>query len=232
MVDEAVTVAALPPFALVTPGTMVATVKTIPFAVPAPVMRRAAETAAGLRLDVAVPMIRRAVLIQTVLTGTQAKVLNKTQEGLDRRLAVFGLGLSGERRCPHDSPSLRDEISGAIAAGADMVLVMGASAVTDRRDVVPAAIEAAGGVVEHFGMPVDPGNLLLTGRVGTIPVLSVPGCARTPKPNGFDWVLGRLVCGIVTSGRDIQRMGAGGLIIDSAATGQRTADGPMLVAQG
>ena len=47
--------------------------------------------------------------------------------------------------------------------GAELVIVFGASAIADRRDVIPAAVEAIGGSIEHFGMPVDPGNLLLVG---------------------------------------------------------------------
>jgi molybdenum cofactor cytidylyltransferase len=94
-----------------------------------------------------------------------------------------------------------------------MVLIAGASAITDRRDVIPAAIEHAGGRVEHFGMPVDPGNLLLLGRLadGTH-VLGLPGCVRSPKVNGFDWVLQRLVADLPVTRSDIMRMGAGGLL--------------------
>ena len=40
-------------------------------------------------------------------------------------------------------------------------------------------------------MPVDPGNLLLVGSLGGKPVIGAPGCARSPKENGFDWVLQR-----------------------------------------
>ena len=47
--------------------------------------------------------------------------------------------------------------------GAELVVVFGASAIADRRDVIPAAVEAIGGKIEHFGMPVDPGNLMLIG---------------------------------------------------------------------
>ena len=50
--------------------------------------------------------------------------------------------------------------------GADLLLVAGASAVVDRRDVGPAGIVAAGGEILHFGMPVDPGNLICLGRIG------------------------------------------------------------------
>ena len=80
--------------------------------------------------------------------------------------------------------------------GAELVIVFGASAIADRRDVIPAAIEAAGGSIEHFGMPVDPGNLILIGQLDGKTLLGAPGCARSPKENGFDWVLMRLLAGI------------------------------------
>src|SRR5260370_9419831 len=84
----------------------------------------------------------------------------------------------------------------------------------DRRDVIPAAVEAVGGAIEHFGMPVDPGNLMLVASVRGRPVLGAPGCARSPRENGFDWVLGRLLCGLPVTRRDITAMGVGGLLME------------------
>ena len=95
-----------------------------------------------------------------------------------------------------------------------MLIVFGASAIADRRDVIPAAIEAAGGTVDHFGMPVDPGNLLLLGSLGGVPVIGAPGCARSPRENGFDWVLQRLLADIPVTSADIRRLGAGGLLME------------------
>jgi molybdenum cofactor cytidylyltransferase len=92
--------------------------------------------------------------------------------------------------------------------------VFGASAIADRRDVIPAAVEAVGGKVEHFGMPVDPGNLMLIASANGTPVLGAPGCARSPKENGFDWVLARLLCGLPVSRHDIMGMGVGGLLME------------------
>ena len=66
---------------------------------------------------------------------------------------------------PHDEAALAPAIEELLALGAELVLVFGASAIADRRDVIPAAIEHIGGAVEHFGMPVDPGNLMLIGKV-------------------------------------------------------------------
>ena len=42
-------------------------------------------------------------------------------------------------------------------------------------------------------------------------VIGLPGCARSPKLNGFDWVLQRTLAGVPVSREDIMRMGAGGL---------------------
>ena len=120
-------------------------------------------------------------------------MLDKTVAVTAQRISAAGGRLVSEARCEHAVPALAERIR---ASQADLVLIAGASAITDRRDVLPAAIEAAGGTVEHFGMPVDPGNLLLLARQGERPVLGLPGCARSPKLNGFDWVLQRLAAGI------------------------------------
>jgi molybdenum cofactor cytidylyltransferase len=45
-------------------------------------------------------------------------------------------------------------------------------------------------------------------------VLGAPGCARSPKENGFDWILARLLCGLPVTRRDITGMGVGGLLME------------------
>jgi len=69
-------------------------------------------------------------------------------------------------------------------------------------------------VLERFGMPVDPGNLFLLARVGAVPVLGVPGCARSLRRSGFDWVLERLSAGLALTARDVTALGVGGLLGD------------------
>jgi molybdenum cofactor cytidylyltransferase len=215
-VDEAVTLGTLPPFALVEPRQMVATVKIIPFAVPQSAVEAAAEIAARgsplLRVAAFVP--RRVALIQTRLTGLKESILDKTREVTGQRLAALGCTLAAEERCAHAADDLAPHIEAAIEAGAEIVLVHGASAIVDRCDVIPEAVVAAGGRIDHFGMPVDPGNLLLLGHVGEIAVLGLPGCARSPKVNGFDWVLERLVAGVPVGPNQIMQMGAGGLLAE------------------
>ncbi len=216
LVDEAITLGTLPPFAVVEPRMMVATVKIIPFAAPAPAVERciAAARSDGPLLRVA-PFLPRSVgLIQTRLPGLKESILDKTREVTEGRLKALGCRLVVEERCNHAAADLAPVIRDAIGHGIDLLLIHGASAILDRRDVIPAAIVAAGGRIDHFGMPVDPGNLLLLGHLGERAVLGLPGCARSPKVNGFDWVLERLVAGLPVGPAEIMRMGSGGLLAE------------------
>jgi molybdenum cofactor cytidylyltransferase len=216
LVDEAVTLGTLPPFAVVEPRQMVATVKIIPFAVPEEAVARAADFAAAGE-----PLLRIAgfnslsvALIQTRLPGLKESILDKTRQVTEQRLAALGCKLVSEERCDHTVADLAPRIAAGVAQGTDMVFVHGASVIVDRRDVIPEAVVAAGGRIDHFGMPVDPGNMLLLCHIDETPVLGLPGCARSPKENGFDWVLQRLVAGLPVGKGEIMKMGAGGLLAE------------------
>ncbi len=212
--DETLTVATLGAFDLVEPRQMAATIKIIPFALSQSVLQKALAIAAEPLLSVAPLRSKRVGLVQTTLPGLKPSILDKTTEVTNRRLAALDCPPVVELRCPHLSAAVSQAI--AQLEGCDLVLVSGASAIVDRRDVVPEAIERAGGRVRHFGMPVDPGNLILLAEKEGRPLLGLPGCARSPKLNGFDWVLERLVAEIPVGPGDIQAMGIGGLLKDTA----------------
>jgi molybdenum cofactor cytidylyltransferase len=215
-VDESITFATLPAYKPVVAGEMIATVKIIPFAVPA-AQRDAALAAARERaplIRVAPYRIRKVGVVSTLLPGLAPKVIDKTLKVTEERLSPAGATIVAERRVEHEERALAAAIREVLAAGAELVIVFGASAIADRRDVIPAAVEAVGGRIEHFGMPVDPGNLLLVGSARERPVLGAPGCARSPKENGFDWVLMRLLAGIPVSRDAITGMGVGGLLME------------------
>ena len=217
LVDEAVTLGTLPPFTVVEPRQMVATIKIIPFAAAESAVARCAEVAAedGPLLRVAPFQPRSIGLIQTRLPGLKESILDKTRQVTEARLVGARLHTPLSRSAAPTRPaSWRRMIRAGLGHGIDILLIHGASAILDRRDVIPAAIVAAGGRVDHFGMPVDPGNLLLLGHVGERVVLGLPGCARSPKVNGFDWVLERLVAGLPVGAAEIMRMGSGGLLAE------------------
>lgn len=211
---EALTIATVADFEPVEAGQMLATVKIIPFAAPKSVI-----VAGEALLQDSGPLVqlvpfrpRSFGLVLTRVDGTKDSVLTKTEQAVAQRLGQFGSHICGTRTIHHDEAAVAAAISDLKAAGCAPILVFGASAIVDRQDVVPAGLVRAGGTVLHFGMPVDPGNLLMMGNLGDVPVVGVPGCARSPKLNGFDWVLQRLCAGLEVSRSDLMRMGAGGLL--------------------
>jgi molybdenum cofactor cytidylyltransferase len=213
-VDEAITFATLPAYKPVVAGEMIATVKIIPFAV----AKSARDAAlAGVKeplLRIAPYRIRKVGVVSTLLPGLAPKVIEKTLKITAERLAPAGASIVAERRVPHERAALARALDEVLKAGAELAIVFGASAIADRRDVIPSALESIGGHVEHFGMPVDPGNLLMIGDADGRPVLGAPGCARSPKENGFDWVLMRLLAGLPVPREDITGLGVGGLLME------------------
>lgn len=213
-VDESLTVGTLPDYAVVAARDMVATIKVIPFAV------------AGALLDVAVALARqgppaltlhpfkplRVGMVATELPGLKESVTQKTIEVTEARVGALTGSLLPAIRAPHEEAAVAEALDRLVRQGAELLLVVGASAVVDRRDVGPAGIVRAGGEIVHFGMPVDPGNLICVGRIGARPALVLPGCARSPKLNGIDFVLPRLFAGLPVGTREVSRMGVGGLL--------------------
>jgi molybdenum cofactor cytidylyltransferase len=213
-VDEAITFATLPAFKAVVPGEMIATVKIVPFGIEGGLCDLAVAAAKTGRMSVAPYKIKRVGIVSTLLPGLAPKVIEKTLRVTADRLAPAGASIIAERRVPHEEAALAAAIKEMLGLGAELVIVFGASAIADRRDVIPAALEDVGGEIEHFGMPVDPGNLLLIGNAGGVPVMGAPGCARSPVENGFDWVLTRLLAGLKVSRADLTGMGVGGLLME------------------
>lgn len=236
-IDESITLGTAQPFARVRAGDIIATVKIIPFAVPGATLQTVVAAAAAATLSVAPFTARSAHLILSQLPGQADKVLAKTIAVTRTRIEALGGHLSGTTQCSHDSAAI---VAGLRAATADILLVAGASATSDRGDTVPAAITAAGGSLIRVGMPVDPGNLLVLGELGGRPVLGLPGCARSPKHNGVDLVLERLFAGLGVTSGDIADMGVGGLLADigdrpaprSPATPSTGPVGALLLAAG
>lgn len=210
-VDSSLTIATLDQHSAVRRGQMVATVKIIPFAVPGHLVEKAASLIGPKTLHVHEFKSHRVGLVQSTLPSVKESILDKTRLVTDARLTRSGSKIVSERRCDHVSADIQAAIV-ALVADCDAILVFGASAVADNDDVIPDAIRKAGGRVLRFGMPVDPGNLLVLGDLNGMPVVGAPGCARSPKENGFDWVLDRLFAGISVSSVDIAGMGVGGLL--------------------
>jgi molybdenum cofactor cytidylyltransferase len=209
---EGITIGTLPDATPAAAGDLVATIKIIPFAVPGDAVEQAERLAAeapALRL----PPFRqlRVGLIVSELPGMKPSVLAGTIRVTQGRIENLGGTLLPPVTVPHTTSAIAEAI-GTLRPAADLLLIAGASAVMDRQDVAPAAIVAAGGAIAHFGMPVDPGNLICLGHVGAIQALVLPGCARSPKLNGIDFMLHRIFAGEPAGAAEVMRMGVGGLL--------------------
>jgi molybdenum cofactor cytidylyltransferase len=201
-----ITLATVPPWQRVAVGDMVATVKIISYGVPGDAVAQACGVGAALAVRGVVRP--RVALVQTML-GAEDGV--KGQRVTQARVARLGGTLAPLHLVPHQIDALAQALA---ALSVDVILILTASATSDAADTAPAALAAAGGRLIHFGMPVDPGNLLFLGDLAGVPVIGLPGCAKSPALNGADFVLERMMCGLDVTPADIAVMGVGGLLTE------------------
>lgn len=212
-----ITFATLASHSAVRPRQIVATVKVIPYAAPEPVVSAAeaiaSESGPLIHIDALAPRP-----VSLVFSGSPAIRDKLAADFAPLRHRVEALGST---ILSTDYVPLEDETGEAVlaevlnrqqAAGARLIVVAGETAIMDRRDIVPRAVERAGGWVECLGAPVDPGNLLMLAYLGDTPILGAPGCARSRKVNVVDWVLPRLLAGDHLTRDDIIALGHGGLL--------------------
>ena len=219
-ISPAITLATLGDGEFVEAGRMVATVKIIPFAVEQELVAQAEEVVTdGSVLSLTSSRSLRVALIATQLPSLKPATIDKTSHILSDRLKPSGSEVIGEKRVDHHADAVAAALR-ELESQCDLLIVFGASAITDCNDVIPAGIERAGGVVDQFGMPVDPGNLLLLGRLNDKVVIGAPGCARSPAENGFDWVLQRAICDVPIDEAYITGLGVGGLLMEITARPQ------------
>ena len=232
-VGEELTLATLPPLTVVDPRRLAATVKVIPFAITRSHLDACLRVVArrGGIVRVAAFRPRRAGLVLTALPGTRPSILDKTTSVLRDKLAGVGATLEVERRCTHAEDDVASALADLVSADCDLALVLGASAIVDRRDIVPAAIERAGGTVHRLGLPVDPGNLCLYAGIGVMTVIGLPGSSRSPAASGADLLLRRVGAGLPLTERVFAAWGSGGLLKEqlgrpSPRSGPADAAGP------
>ncbi|WP_377213504.1 molybdopterin-binding protein [Pseudahrensia aquimaris] len=212
--DEGITVASLADDLFVETGRMMATVKIIPFAAGEEMVERfEAICSAKVALTLLPATPHRVGLVATKLRSLKAVTMDKTRRVLDERLALSGSSVVSELRVEHSVAAVSDAIE-AMRKDVDLIVLFGASAIVDRRDVLPAAVEQSGGIVHHLGMPMDPGNLLMWASLDGKHVLGAPGCARSPAENGFDRVLARCVTGSAPDPDYLRGLGVGGLLME------------------
>lgn len=216
-VNEAITMATLPDYAQVHEGMLLATIKIIPYAADTDNVTGALQTISMNTLEIHPFKLKTVGLLLTKTPNFKNSLLIKGEEAIRKRTKSLGLDLHTVEVVAHTIEAVTKALEKNTA---DLTLILGASATSDREDVAPAALIAAGGTLTRFGMPVDPGNLLFLGKLDEKPVVGLPGCVRSPALNGADWILERLSAGLDVADGDIALLGVGGLLKEVSARPQ------------
>ena len=216
LIDPGITIATLPDYASVNEGRLVATIKIIPYAVQSASLDQVLALDLPNAIEIKAYKPKKIGLISTKLSVLKSSVMDKTSANLEKRLALSGSLLIEELRVEHNAQSVAEAI-GRLSPKCDILILFSASAICDIADCIPDGIERAGGENLRFGMPVDPGNLILLAKMDDQPIVGAPGCSRSIAENGFDWVLNRLLADIKVSSSDIANMGVGGLLMETGS---------------
>jgi len=204
-IDSMISLATLPQYQQVSTGSLVGTVKIISYGVSGDKLQAACKLAQAA-IKVLPPVMRSASLIVSVSKGGPGE---KGVETIRQRLAALNITLVEVVTTPHQTQEMAHALKDA---SGDLILMLTSSATSDLNDTAPKAVRAAGGNIERFGMPVDPGNLLFLGALTGKPVIGFPGCVRSPALNGADWVLSRIACGVTLDDHSFAEMAIGGLL--------------------
>ena len=198
---------------------IVATIKIIPYAVPESIVSLAEGIASG-----GWPIVRVDALpsqsVGMVLSGSNSLRQRLVSDFAPLRDRIERLGSTISRTDfvalddEEDETALSDMLQQHVSTGTKLILIAGETAIMDTHDIVPRAVERAGGHVESVGAPVDPGNLLMLAYLNDVPIVGAPGCARSRKTNIVDWILPRLLVGDRLTRRNIVELGHGGLLQD------------------
>jgi molybdenum cofactor cytidylyltransferase len=194
-------------------GQRIATVKSAPFAV------------ACEQLDTLVSILRErgpilqarpvrspaiGVLYTDPVSGERAKQLFEAI--MRQRLERFGVTPNYALACCEEETAVGRSLQHLTRSKPSVILVASTTAPAGPEDVIGRAMARAGGHIERFLAPVEPGNLLLLSYKDEIPIMSAPGCFRSAKPNVIDLLLPPLLARYRVTGWEVACLGHGGLL--------------------
>jgi len=221
---DGITLATLMTHTPIHPRQIVATVKIIPYAIPESIVGLVEKISSGSSQIVRVDALPTHS-VGMILSGSTSIHEKLVSDFAPLRHRIEKLGSSVTRtdfvalNDESDEAALASMLQQQLASGIRMILLAGETAIMDAHDILPRAVERAGGYVESVGAPVDPGNLLMLAYIGDVPIVGAPGCARSRKTNIVDWILPRLLVGDRLTRKEIIALGHGGLLQDISERG-------------
>jgi hypothetical protein len=195
----------------VEPGEAVAKAKVTPLAIAETTVRAVETVAASVGGVILVAGFRPATVGAVARESLDARQRARFESALRQKIDWLGGRLLDVRFAGGSDQSVADELRGLRKAGADVLIVAGASAL-DPLDPVFGGLTLLGATMERHGVPAHPGSLLWLARWDGYPVLGMPTCGMFSQATTFDLVLPRILAGEFMGNRDLAGLGHGGLL--------------------
>jgi len=200
-------------FSYARPRQRVATVKSVPFAVPKPqfdallsIIQERGPLLQGR--PIRTPLV--AVLYTDPENGSTARQL--FENTMRQRLAAVGVNAPVALCAGESDDDLAKSLHRLLILKPTLVVIASTTAPASPKDAVGRALLRTGCNIERFLAPVEPGNLMLLAYKHDIPILASPGCFRTTKPNVLDLMIPPLLAQYRMTAPEIASLGHGGLL--------------------
>jgi len=209
---ENAALACLPGNTAVKPGQIIAGIRVIPLVIERKELDCA--LAAGKESYPVLSVLPfRHLRVALIVTGGEVysgRIKDRFAPVLREKLSHYDAEILGVTFCPDDLSALSDAISHYLAEKAELIILTGGMSV-DSDDLTPTAIRESGANVVTYGIPAQPGNMLMLAYHGDTALLGVPGAALHRETTTLDILLPRIFAGDRITRKEITSMGEGGL---------------------
>ena len=196
----------------VEPGEVLAGVKVTPLVAREEEVRAAeaiaAASSAGVARVLPFQPLKVGVVIREALSDREReRVVGRLRE----KIAWFGGEVIAVAQVPDDGATVGDAFRDQLAAGADLILATGGSAL-DPLDAMLLGLGQVGGRMEKFGAPAHPGSLFWLAYAREVPLFGVASCGMFSKATAVDLLLPPVFAGERLDRRSIAALWQGGLL--------------------
>jgi molybdenum cofactor synthesis domain-containing protein len=201
-------------FSAVRPGEVVAGTRTIPLTIRESKVRKVEEICPRNSpvLEI-LPFKKKKVGV--VVTGSEifeGRIKDTSADKVGKKAAELGSRVVRVAVTPDDPEWIGREIQKLKKSGCDVIVTTGGLSV-DPDDVTLEGIRRSGAKVLFYGTPVLPGSMTAYALLGETAILGAPACVVHDPVTALDLLLPRILADAPISGKDVVRLGHGGLCL-------------------
>ncbi len=199
---------------LVRRGDVVAGTRAIPLVIPRDVVARGVSVAGAADGVFSVKTLShpRTGLIVTGQEVFEGIIQDRFVPAVRPKLEEYKCPILKIVFAPDDADFIARAIRTLISEGAELIVTTGGLSV-DPDDVTRLGVTKAGATDVVYGSAVLPGAMVLTGQVGSVPIIGIPACGMYHHTTIFDLILPRVLVGERMTRSDLASMAHGGLCL-------------------